>query len=76
MGARLYVHKRNAQYQFFKRLGLKIFTIEEDLNMNNPDAFKPISDVDLAHNREILKREYGYAEMNDRIKQLIAELDK
>lgn len=76
MGARLYMYKRNAQYQFFKRLGLKIFTIEDDLNKNNPDAFQPISSADMAHNREILKREYGFAEMNVRVKFLIAELER
>jgi hypothetical protein len=49
---------------------------EDDLNKNNPDAFKPISNADLAHNREILKREYGFLEMNERVKLLIAELER
>lgn len=76
MGARLYMYECNMQYQYFKRLGLKVFTIDRDFNRKNKQVFEPLSQQDILYNREILMREYGFNEMDVRIRELIKEIDK
>ena len=76
MGARLYMYECNMQYQYFKRLGLKVFTIDRDFNRKNKQVFEPLSQQDILYNREILMREYGFNEMDGRIRELIKEIDK
>lgn len=76
MGAKLFMYERNIKYQYFKRLGLKVFSIDKDFKRSNKNVLKNISNEDMLHNREILISVYGFSEMDVRIRELIKEIDK
>lgn len=59
MGAKVFLSQENTVYKFLKRLGIKIFTIEDDLNANNKGVFDGLSFEDKQRNLEILKNEVG-----------------
>lgn len=57
-GAKIFVYKDSVIYKCYKQIGIKLFTIEDDLNINNIDT--PLS-VDIANNnRNILIEYFSY----------------
>lgn len=76
MGAKLYMYECNLKYKYFRHLGLKVFSIDRDFNRSNKNVLEPLSQQDILYNREILMREYGFNEMDVRIRELIKEIDK
>lgn len=59
LGMRVYLSKRNVTYDFLNDLGVHVFSVENDLNRQNPHLFEPLSDADVAHNKEVLEGVYG-----------------
>jgi hypothetical protein len=58
-GARTYLSNRSTTYNYFKSLGIIIFSVEEDLKPSNPEALKPLNPEIAEINRTILLKEYG-----------------
>jgi dTDP-N-acetylfucosamine:lipid II N-acetylfucosaminyltransferase len=59
MGMRIYINKQTTSYQFFKRKGLIIFSIEDDLKNENEKVFDSLNDIEIEHNRTVLKSIFG-----------------
>ncbi len=76
LGMRVYLYERNFAYQYFKKMGIKIYSIEHDLNEQNPNVFAPLGEVDIEHNRSILQQIYGRDAMKKAIKNIVTELNK
>lgn len=75
LGARVYLYKHNLKYKYLTRIGVRVFSIEDDLRRGNAEALSPISPEDLANNRTILKQIYGFAQMDERIQTIINTLE-
>ncbi|WP_299626089.1 TDP-N-acetylfucosamine:lipid II N-acetylfucosaminyltransferase [uncultured Tenacibaculum sp.] len=57
MGAKIYLDNRNTFFNYLKRKGFIVLSINEDLNINNSNALLPLSIDEKKHNRDILKKE-------------------
>lgn len=76
LGSKVYMSKKSMLYDYFKRLSVHVFSIEDDLVKSNMDALEPLS-LDLhKHNQNILIQEYGKENMKIRINKLVEELSK
>lgn len=75
LGARVYLYKHNLKYQYLSRIGVRVFSIEDDLRRDNPEALAPISADDLVRNRSILQQIYGFAQMDSHILTIINTLE-
>ena len=74
LGMRVYLSERNIEYAFFKRIGCIVYSIEKDLNRNNPDVFAPLSDGDVAINQVALQREFSKQRVQKACEDLVKEL--
>lgn len=75
LGARVYLYKHNLKYKYLTRIGVRVFSIEDDLCRRNGDALLPLSEEDLMHNRAILQQIYGFNQMDERIQVIIKTLE-
>lgn len=74
LGMRVYLSEKSFAYDYFKRIGCKLYTIEHDLKRNNKDVFAPMSDEDVALNREILKQRYSIPAMHKKNLEIVKAL--
>ena len=75
LGAKVFFYERNLKYQYFKRLGLNVFSIDKDLVRSNRDWDSPLSVTEIEHNRKILLEQYGNAAMEQKISIVVSTLD-
>lgn len=75
MGAKVYMSKRSCLYDYFKRLDIIVFSIEDELKPSNKEALTLLSDESVEHNRLILMQEYGRDNMMIKIRELINVLN-
>ncbi len=73
LGAKVFVSKHSIVFPFYARLGLHVYTIEDDLTKEAISA--PLSAELQQHNRSVLLAEYGAEAMRPRINQLIEQLN-
>ena len=76
LGTRVYLSEKNPLLRFFRELGTSIFSIERDLNKKNPLVLFPLSDEEVMKNRQVLSLAYGKAEMNQKIIEIVKELNQ
>lgn len=57
MGAKVYLDERNTLYSYLKRIGVYIYSIQQDLQIDNPEVFTLLERGFQDANREILKKE-------------------
>lgn len=76
LGSRVYLSKKSTTYTCLKRLGIIIYAVEDDLIPSFQDVLLPLTKSQQTHNREILIREYGGKNMNQKIEIIIHELTK
>ena len=74
LGMRVYLSEKSFAYDYFKRIGCKVYSIEHDLKRNNKDVFAPMSDEDVAANREILKQWYSVPAMHKKNLEIVKAL--
>ena len=75
LGAKVYLYERNLKYQYFKRLGLSVFSIDKDLVRSNSDWDKPLSMSEVLHNRKILMETYGLVSIKEKIRTVVNMLE-
>ncbi len=75
LGAKVFLFERNLKYQYFKRLGLTVFSIDKDLVRSNKNWDRPLSDAEMEHNRRILMEQYGKAAIEQRIGIVVNTLE-
>lgn len=73
LGMRVYLSGKSISYNYFKRLGVYIYSFETDFV---EFGFSMLSNDEVEHNREILRKEYGKINVIAKAKQLIHELNK
>jgi len=76
MGAKLYLDDRNTIYKYLKRIGVKVYSIKEDLVATNKDVFKLLSQEEIDSNRAILLKENSSDIIAERIKVQIESVIK
>ena len=74
LGMRLYLSEHSASYDYFKRIGCKIYSVEKDLNRKNPNVFAPMTQEDIETNRAVLRKWYSKDEMHKRNLEIIKAL--
>ena len=73
LGAKVFVSKHSIVFPFYARLGLHVYTFEDDLTA---EAISTPLPIELQqHNRAVLLAEYGAEAMHPRINQLIEQLN-
>lgn len=70
LGMRVYLQKKNITYQFFKSLGVNVYSIEDDFRSNNPNLFAPLSDEEIEQNRRVLVAYYSYEATIQRVDKI------
>ncbi len=73
LGLRIYIRKTTSTYRFFKRNGLIIFSIEDDLNNNNENLFKSLNEDEINHNRTIIADIFGKGQVIFKLKDAFSE---
>jgi dTDP-N-acetylfucosamine:lipid II N-acetylfucosaminyltransferase len=58
-GSKVYLNESNTIFHFLRRIGIKVYSIENELNMDNPDALTNLSRNEIDHNRTLLKKAIG-----------------
>lgn len=69
-GAKVYMPEKSLAYHYLKSIGLKLFSLENDLGSFNED----IDDKDVLENRRILSSLYSSSKLIERIKKINDEL--
>lgn len=70
LGMRVYLQKTNITYQFFKSLGVNVYSIEDDFRSNNPNLLAPLSDEEIEQNRRVLVAYYSYEATIQRVDKI------
>ncbi|WP_422858217.1 TDP-N-acetylfucosamine:lipid II N-acetylfucosaminyltransferase [Flagellimonas sp. S174] len=63
MGAKVYLSKSNTLFSYLKRIGISVFSIEDDLRKDNNNVFKGLSDTEIINNRQVLREEVGQVKL-------------
>lgn len=72
MGAKVFLNKTEA-YRYFNHVGCHIFSIEEDLK-STEDPFQLLTDEQISHNREMLKKELSTSVLVEKLRTSFNEL--
>ena len=60
LGARVYLSEKNPLLEFYKHLGVKIFSIEKELNKDiSGEMFRTLEEDEINHNKKVLMGYYG-----------------
>ena len=76
LGMRVFRNKQSIMYEFVKSLGAYVYSVEDDLNTDNPNLFQPMSDEETAHNRKVIEDYYGEKITKERVMKIVSLLDK
>tara|TARA_Y100001934_G_C12347053_1_gene773367 strand:+ start:81 stop:1226 length:1146 start_codon:yes stop_codon:yes gene_type:complete len=73
LGAKVYLSKKNSLYWFLKRIGIKVFSIEEDLVASNASAFAPLSESEMKDNRSKILKEISLDQVVKELKTNLSQ---
>lgn len=76
LGAKVYLNNKSITYSYFKKLGIHIFSIENDLNPSNRKALLPLEKEKVEQNRKILLQQYGMENMLEKTKIIVNTLNE
>lgn len=74
LGMRVYLSEKCMTYRYFKRIGCIVYSVEHDLNRRNPLRFEPLTDIQMNHNREVLRKIYSKESMRQSIQKIVETL--
>ena len=69
----MYLSKKNSLYWFLKRIGIKVFSIEEDLVASNASAFAPLSESEMKDNRSKILKEISLDQVVKELKTNLSQ---
>lgn len=72
-GAKVYLNSKNFVYKYYKSIGLKIFSIQNEFNDLHL-SFESLSNNEIINNRRILLQEYDFESVNGRTLKAISTL--
>ncbi len=71
LGSKVYLNESNTFYQYLKRAGAVIFTMEKDFSEGNLSVLENLSPEEIKHNRDILKKEIGEERVIQRLRDSV-----
>ncbi|MBN1386946.1 MAG: TDP-N-acetylfucosamine:lipid II N-acetylfucosaminyltransferase [Bacteroidales bacterium] len=71
LGSKVYLNESNTFYQYLKRVGAVIFSMEKDFSEGNLSALENLSHNEIKHNRDILKKEIGEERIIERLRNSV-----
>lgn len=74
LGMRVYLSEKSMAYDYYKRIGCHIFSIEHDLNRKNKDCFSQLPIEEMTQNRTALIQEYGKQRTDQAVFDLVSLL--
>jgi hypothetical protein len=74
LGAKIYMSEKSPVYRHFTKLGAKIYTVEADLNPENPDAFTALTRQEKENNRKVIYQEYSRKNMLEKTRLIVDRL--
>ena len=75
LGARVYMSNRSELFAFFRRIGVFIYSIEDDLNAGNTSALRPLSEEETGVNRRAIASLYGIDAMREKNRVIVQTLN-
>lgn len=69
MGAKVFLDDRNSLFHYLQRINISVFSIQQDLNIENPEAFLLLDKSTQMRNREILKTQIGEIVLKQNLRQ-------
>lgn len=76
LGSKVYMSNKSLLFSYFKRLGIYVFSIEDELKTSNKMALNNLDEYQIEHNRNILKDIYGKENVMFRVKEIVTELNR
>lgn len=73
-GVKVFLPKDSMNYKHFKNLGLRVYSIEDELNIDN--ILKPIDLDEVKHNRDILLKHYTYENRRNVLIESLRQVSK
>jgi hypothetical protein len=73
-GSKVFLSKKSTTYSCLKRLGIKLYSVEDDLYPSCEGALFPLTSEEREQNRRILLQEYGKENMKHRIARVVEVL--
>lgn len=55
MGSKVYLNESNTAFQYFKRIGIKVYSIEKEFHPGNQVALENLSEEEICLNRKIIE---------------------
>lgn len=75
LGSRVYLSRKNHLFAFFKRIGVVLYSLEEDLSPRNPASLTPLSDEQRNQNRKVIASIYGKEIMRQKNLEIVKVLN-
>lgn len=72
-GARVFLPKTSITYHYLKNIGLLLFSVEDDLRIENIN--NPMTRQEVIHNRKIISERYSYNSIMSKIEKLIKQIN-
>ena len=73
LGMRVYMSKKNISFAFLRRIGIFVFSLEEDFSQY---GYTPLEDEVVNKNRQILQDFYGSKHIADAVNAIVNTLEK
>lgn len=75
LGMRVYMNEKSMTYQYLKRIGCVVFSIQKDLKRWDRNRFAPLSDEEVAQNRKAIGAFYSQEYMAEANQKIVNELN-
>ena len=74
IGAKVYLNESNTFYHYLKINGIIVFSINKDLNPENPTVFRGLVREEILANRIILKRIIGFNTLKKDMERILTQI--
>lgn len=71
LGMRVYISEKNFVFDFYKRIGLSVYSLESDLPQY---GFAPLSEDVRQHNRDVIASLYGMPHIKEEVTKIVKTL--
>lgn len=71
LGMRVYLSEKNFVFDFYKRIGLSVYSLESDLPQY---GFAPLPEQERQHNRDVIASLYGMPHIKEEVTKIVKTL--
>lgn len=76
LGTRLYLSERNPVYHYLKRIGIELYSIEQDLQASNSHWNQALSQDSIQHNKQVIEQELAHTRVIQQLRSSLQEVDE